>query len=131
MRFGWTLDERLVVLNEEGTYRVYDLQGDYVQFSIGPDASETGVLDARIHEGGMVVLTGALALLEIKGWDGSRPLTLASAGKPLLSYAVPLVNSARTLGTSTHLEHHTPRSDNITSYGSLNFTHHVDFHSLG
>ncbi len=67
-----------------------------------------GVLDARIHEGGMVVLTGALALLEIKGWDGSRPLTLASAGKPLLSYAVPLVNSARTLGTSTHLEYHTP-----------------------
>ncbi|TDL22763.1 vacuolar protein sorting-associated protein 16 [Rickenella mellea] len=80
IKFGWTFDERLVVLNEEGTYRVYDLQGEYQQWSLGTDASETGVVDARIHENGIVSMTGALALLEVKGWDGGQPLVLASAG---------------------------------------------------
>lgn len=61
-------------------YRIYDLQGDYVQYSLGSDASETGVVDVRIHESGLVALTGALALLEVKGWDGARPQTLASPG---------------------------------------------------
>jgi vacuolar protein sorting-associated protein 16 len=65
-------------LNEEGVYRVYDLQGDYQQHSLGSEASELGVIDARIHENGMVAMTGSLTLLEIKGWDGARPLELAN-----------------------------------------------------
>ncbi|KAL0062112.1 Vacuolar protein sorting-associated protein 16 [Marasmius tenuissimus] len=80
IRFGWTFDERLVVLNEEGTYRIYDLQGDYQQHSLGGEAAELGVVDARIHENGLVALTGSLTLLEVKGWDGARPLTLANPG---------------------------------------------------
>lgn len=80
MRFGWTSDERLAVLNEEGTYRLYDLQGDYQQYSLGNDASEMGIIDARIHESGLVALTGSLSLLEVKGWEGGKPLTLASPG---------------------------------------------------
>lgn len=82
VRFGWTQDERLVILNEEGVYRLYDLQGDYQQYSLGADAAELGVIDARIHEGGLVALTSALTLLEIKGWAGGRPLTLANPGMP-------------------------------------------------
>jgi len=79
--FGWTYDERLVVLNEEGTYRVYDLQGDYQQYSLGSEASELGVIDARIHDNGLVALTGSMALLEVKDWQGGRPLSLANTGK--------------------------------------------------
>jgi hypothetical protein len=82
---GWTFDERsydehLVVLNEEGVYRVYDIQGDYTQNSLGAEAQEAGVIDAVIHETGLVALTGQLVLTEIKGWEGSRPMTLASPG---------------------------------------------------
>ncbi len=71
------------MLNEEGLYRLYDLQGDYQQYSLGSDASEMGVIDARIHDSGLVALTGSLSLLEVKGWTGARPLTLANAGRPL------------------------------------------------
>lgn len=60
---------------------MYDLQGDYHQFSLGSDASETGVIDARIHETGMAALTGSLSLLEVKGFAGAKPLVLANAGE--------------------------------------------------
>ncbi|KAG6918389.1 hypothetical protein DXG01_014790 [Tephrocybe rancida] len=80
VRFGWTGDERLVVVNEEGVYRLYDLQGDYEQHSLGNEAAELGLIDARIQENGLVAMTGALTLLEVKGWEGVRPLTLASPG---------------------------------------------------
>ena len=61
---------------------MYDLQGDYQQFSLGSEAGELGVIDARIHEDGLVALTGPLILLEVKGWEGGRPLTLANPGEP-------------------------------------------------
>jgi hypothetical protein len=79
------LDERLVILNEEGVYRLYDLQGDYRQHSLGSEAAETGIVDARIHDNGLVAMTGSLSLLEVKGWEGGRPLTLANAGEPVES----------------------------------------------
>ena len=60
---------------------MYDLQGEYHQFSLGSDASETGVIDARIHEYGMVVFTGSLSLLEVKGFTGTKPLILANPGE--------------------------------------------------
>ena len=81
IRFGWTTDEKLVVLNEEGIYRLYDLQGDYQQYSLGAEAAELGIIDARIHGNGFVAFTSSLALLEVKGWDGARPLTLANPSK--------------------------------------------------
>lgn len=73
------------MLNEEGIYRLYDLQGDYIQHSLGADAGETGIIDARIYENGLVAMTGALpgtsiGLLEIKGWSGAKPISLASPG---------------------------------------------------
>ncbi|KAH9941720.1 vacuolar protein sorting-associated protein 16 [Epithele typhae] len=80
IRFGWTGDERLVVLNEEGVYRIYDLQGEYTQYSLGSEAGELGIVDARIHESGLVALTGQLTFLEVKEWTGGKPLTLANPG---------------------------------------------------
>jgi hypothetical protein len=69
-----------VVLNEEGVYRLYDLQGEYQQYSLGTDAAEMGIIDARIYGNGLVALTSSLTLLEVKGWEGNRPLTLANPG---------------------------------------------------
>ncbi|KAI0077381.1 vacuolar assembling/sorting protein VPS16 [Panus rudis PR-1116 ss-1] len=90
VKFGWTFDERLAVLNEEGVYRLYDLQGEYQQYSLGSDASEMGIIDARIHEHGLVALTSSLSLLEVKGWEGGKPLTLSNPGllQPPHSWAV-------------------------------------------
>ncbi|KAG8823521.1 hypothetical protein FRC18_010714, partial [Serendipita sp. 400] len=61
---GWTSSEQLVVLNEDGQYRLYDLQGTYRSFSLGSEAAETGVMDAKIFEAGLVALTGQMSFLE-------------------------------------------------------------------
>lgn len=86
-----------MVLNEEGTYRLYDLQGEYQQFSLGSDAGEVGVIDAKFYEGGFVAMTGSLNLLEVKGWEGARPSTLASPGEYMFIY-YPLSRSPCSLG---------------------------------
>ena len=73
------------MLNEEGVYRIYDLQGEYQQYSLGSEAGELGIIDARIHETGLVALTGSLTFLEVKEWAGGKPLTLANPGTSILS----------------------------------------------
>lgn len=75
-----------MLLNEEGVYRIYDLQGEYQQYSLGTEAAELGVIDARIHDNGLVALTSTLTLLEVKNWDGGRPLTLADPGEFLTRF---------------------------------------------
>ena len=69
---------------------MYDLQGDYQQYSLGNEASETGIIDARIHEQGLVALTSSLTLLEIKGWDGGKPLTLSNPGLRTFLSGIPM-----------------------------------------
>ena len=71
------------MLNEEGVYRVYDLQGDYQQYTLGGEATELGVVDAHIYDNGLVAMIGNLTLLEVKGWEGGKPLTLANPGMNL------------------------------------------------
>lgn len=78
----------MVLLNEEGVYRLYDLQGEYHQFSLGFEASDVGIIDAKIYETGLVAMTSSLTFLEVKGWDGTRPLTLANPGM-LFTYLNP------------------------------------------
>ena len=60
---------------------MYDLQGDYQQYSLGSEAGELGIVDAYIYESGLVAITGSLTLLEVKGWEGARPLSLANPGE--------------------------------------------------
>lgn len=76
------------MLNEEGVYRVYDLQGDYHQYTLGGEATELGVIDAHIYDSGLVAMIGNLAILEVKGWDGGKPLTLANPGTSLYLYHI-------------------------------------------
>ncbi|KAG9046907.1 hypothetical protein FS842_000766 [Serendipita sp. 407] len=80
---GWTSSEQLVVLNEDGQYRLYDLQGTYRSFSLGSEAAETGVMDAKIFEAGLVALTGQMSFLEVRGWEGQKPGVLSAPGESL------------------------------------------------
>jgi len=39
--------------------RLYDLQGDNQQFLLGSEVAELGIIDTRIHENGLIALTGS------------------------------------------------------------------------
>lgn len=89
---GWTADERLVLLNEEGTYRLYNLSGSYTQYTLGTDEP---VISSRIHVDGLVALTASprstITLLEVRGWSGgSKPVRMAEPGleEPPVSWSV-------------------------------------------
>lgn len=94
---GWTPDEQLVVMADDGTYRIYDLSsalaglntshpesvkhaGDYHQYSLGGEIADVGVIEGEVHEHGFVVLTGNLAFVHVKGFTGGRPTTLTTSG---------------------------------------------------
>ena len=75
--FGFTRAESLVVLFQDGSYRIHPLTVSsassstslgYSQHSLGTEASETGVLEAKIYETGMVALLGSLSFVEVQGW---------------------------------------------------------------
>lgn len=99
------------MLNEEGVYRLYDLQGDYQQYSLGNEAAEMGIVDARIHQYGLVALTGSLTLLETKGWEGAKPLTLSNPGNSLNLLTVAFTHTVRSYEPSSLLGHHPARLD--------------------
>lgn len=113
------------MLNEEGTYRLYDLQGDYQQFSLGAEAIEVGIIDARIHENGLVAMTGGLGMLEVKGWQGAKPLSLAATGWELSFLRLILICSLacfiRIIRTSSYMDYHSTRPDYLSTYGSPSF----------
>lgn len=72
----------LLVLSDEGTYRLYDLSNPlaFEQYTLGADVSELGIVSAKGYEDGFVVLTGGLQFLEVRGWKGGRVGALASSG---------------------------------------------------
>jgi hypothetical protein len=72
----------LFVLSDEGVYRLYDLSNPqtYSQHTLGAEISELGLVSAKAHDDGFVVLTGNLQFLEVRGWAGGRAAPLAEAG---------------------------------------------------
>ncbi|KAL1411169.1 Vacuolar protein sorting-associated protein 16 [Vanrija albida] len=72
----------LVVLSDEGTYRLYDLSspGEYTQHTLGSEVADLGVVSARAWEDGLVVLTGGLQFVETRGWKGGRVSQLVDSG---------------------------------------------------
>lgn len=114
---GWTYEEQLVIINDEGMYRLYTLQGDYQQFSLGPEAAEMGVIDAKIYEQGLVALTSNVTLFEVKGWTGSKPLTLAHPGFSEPPPCWSLIEPDQTV--SRHVEVLVPNEATIYTIDSL------------
>lgn len=72
----------LFVLSDEGVYRLYDLSNPqtYTQHTLGSEVSDAGLVSAKAHDDGFVVLTGNLQFLEVRGWGGGRAVPLAEAG---------------------------------------------------
>ncbi len=73
----------LMVLSDEGVYRMYDLSNpsSYGQYTLGQEVFQLGIISAQAYDEGFVVLTGGLQFLEVKGWKGGRALPLAASGE--------------------------------------------------
>jgi hypothetical protein len=73
----------LMVLSDEGTYRLYDLSNpsQYTQYTLGAEVAEMGIVSAKAYDDGFVVLTGGLQFLEVRGWRGGRVSALAPSGE--------------------------------------------------
>lgn len=81
---GWSVEEQLIVITEDGSVRVYnDFQGGFEQFGLGHGAEEVGVRDARFWNGGFVARLKNNRLLAVQGYHEPRPRMLADP-KPLL-----------------------------------------------
>ncbi|KAL7272754.1 Vacuolar protein sorting-associated protein 16 [Rhizina undulata] len=75
---GWSEDEKLLVITEDGTVRCYyDLQGDFTQFSLGNGAEEYGVKECRFYSTGFVALLQNNRLIAVSRYDEPRPRLLA------------------------------------------------------
>lgn len=68
----------MIVLTQAGIYRIYALSttssstgSTYSQHSLGPEAQDVGVLEAKIWEDGMVVLLADLTFVAVRNWDSS------------------------------------------------------------
>jgi WD40 repeat protein len=74
--------EYLLVLSDEGTYRLYDRSNPqvYTQYTLGAEVAELGLVSAKAYDDGFVVLSGGLGFLEVKGWNGGRVSALAASG---------------------------------------------------
>ncbi|GAA5914776.1 tethering complex subunit VPS16 [Sporobolomyces salmoneus] len=77
IQLGWTAQEQLVILTQDGTYRLYPLtptstglDSSYTQHSLGSEVATDlgGVMQAKINEEGMVVMLGNFQFVEVKGW---------------------------------------------------------------
>ncbi|USW50105.1 Putative vacuolar protein sorting-associated protein [Septoria linicola] len=77
---GWSEDEKLLVVTDDGTVRIYaDLQGDFTPFSLGHGAEEHGVVSCRFWARGFVALLGNNTLIAVTRYDEPRPQLLAAA----------------------------------------------------
>lgn len=77
---GWSEDEKLLVVTEDGNVRIYpDLQRDFTPFTIGHGAEEHGVIACKFWSTGFVALLGNNTVVAVTRYDEPRPQLLASA----------------------------------------------------
>lgn len=75
---GWSDDERLLVVTEDGTVRCYyGLHGDFHPFSLGHGSEEFGVESCRFWSHGFVALLTNNALVAVSSFDEPRPKLLS------------------------------------------------------
>ncbi|EEH40515.2 vacuolar protein sorting-associated protein [Paracoccidioides lutzii Pb01] len=76
---GWSDDEKLLVVTQDGTVRCYyGLHGDFTPFSLGTAAEENGVKACRFWSDGFVALLYNNQLIAVSRYDEPRPKLLAS-----------------------------------------------------
>ncbi|KIW21568.1 hypothetical protein PV08_02148 [Exophiala spinifera] len=75
---GWSDDEKLLVVTEDGTVHCYfGLYGDFQPFLLGHGAEEYGVVSCRFWSHGFVALLSNNALIAVSSFDEPRPRLLA------------------------------------------------------
>ncbi|EAS28057.3 vacuolar protein sorting vps16 [Coccidioides immitis RS] len=75
---GWSEDEKLLVVAEDGTVRCYyGLNGDFSPFSLGAAAEEHRVKDCRFWSTGFVALLYNNQLVSVTSYNEPRPKLLA------------------------------------------------------
>ncbi|KAL8729527.1 MAG: hypothetical protein Q9181_004972 [Wetmoreana brouardii] len=75
---GWSEDERLLVITEDGTVRCYnDLQGDFTQFSLGFGSEEHKVKACRFWPSGFVAILSNNHFVAVTSYGEPRPKLLA------------------------------------------------------
>ena len=77
---GWTLDEQLLVITEQGTLYIYNLQGESKMVSLGEDAQQFGILDAIINNFEIIILTGNYKFIAILNFNDPRLRGMSSIG---------------------------------------------------
>ncbi|KAJ3045631.1 hypothetical protein HK097_001142, partial [Rhizophlyctis rosea] len=60
-------------------FRIYEIHGEFTQFSLGQDAKDYGVLECQIWGGGLVALTRNFKLVAITNFEEPRVQNLADA----------------------------------------------------
>ncbi|KAB8343224.1 hypothetical protein FH972_022814 [Carpinus fangiana] len=76
---GWSEDEKLLVVAQDGAVRCYsDLSDDFTPFSLGHEAEEQGVVECRFWATGFVAMLGDNRLVEVSNYVEPRPRVLAT-----------------------------------------------------
>ncbi|KAI9763294.1 MAG: hypothetical protein M1840_000776 [Geoglossum simile] len=100
---GWSEDEKLLVVTEDGTVRCYyDFQGDFTQFSLGHGAEDFGVKACRFWSTGFVALLSNNRLISVSRYDEPRPKLLAQPPMETV-YSWTLIPPAYTLSRSVEV----------------------------
>ncbi|KAB5570107.1 Vps16, N-terminal region-domain-containing protein [Coniochaeta sp. 2T2.1] len=77
---GWSADEKLLVITNDGTVRCYyGLQDDFTQFSLGHGAEDVGVASCKFYDDGMVALLSNNTLISVTSYHEPRPKPLATS----------------------------------------------------
>jgi len=78
------------VVTEDGTVRCYyDLQGDFVPFTLGHDADTLGVVSCKFYGTGFVALLGNNHLISVASYAEPRPKLLAvPPTEPVVSWGI-------------------------------------------
>ncbi|CAO3625786.1 unnamed protein product [Cunninghamella echinulata] len=99
---GWTESEQLIVVTEDGTVHLYPLHGDHVQFTLGREASDYGIIGCQIWGGGLVAMTGNYQLISVTNFYEPQPKQMAETGLIELPHSWAVIPPQYTL--SRHVE---------------------------
>lgn len=105
---GWSEDEKLLVVTEDGTFRIYSgLEDDFTLSSLGHGAEEHGVQACKFWSTGFVALFGNNNIVAVTRYDEPRPQLLAPSPQgQVISWTVipPEYTSSRSVEVLLALE---------------------------
>ncbi|KAL2315263.1 hypothetical protein POMI540_1304 [Schizosaccharomyces pombe] len=83
---GWNENEELIVVSKQGQVRVYNLLGEFHQFSLGKGVENIGIRECQFSEGGVFALLQNDTFISITGFEEPWRKTYASIPFNTLEY---------------------------------------------